>query len=126
MTLARSVVRSFLWLLINAVVFHEVCWGYITNQYVTNTNSNQTSILSLSLPMHPTYPSKCGRIQVCVFILDTPRVGSTCGLVVRIHDLCAVSRGFEPQKMVVTESSSDLNSLLSPNKVSLLTREHTP
>ena len=43
------------------------------------------------------------------------------GLMVRIHDSRATSRGFESRKksMVVAGSASDLNSLLSSDKFSL-------
>ena len=43
-------------------------------------------------------------------------VGSSRGLVVRVHDLRAASRGFKSQSMVVIERASDY-SLLNSNKV---------
>jgi len=49
--------------------------------------------------------------------------GSSHGLVIRIHDLRAASRGLKSWKSWWQEG---LNSLLSSNKVSLLSREQTP
>jgi len=55
-------------------------------------------------------------------------IGSGCHLMVKIHDLRAVSCGFESQKksMVVAGRTYDLNSLLSSSKVSLLTSKQPP
>ena len=44
----------------------------------------------------------------------------SCGLVATTHNLSAVSCGFE---LIQKFGASDLNSLLSYNKISLLTRE---
>jgi len=48
-------------------------------------------------------------------------IWSSRSLIVRIHDLRAASGGFESHKksMVVSGRASDLNSLLSSNKVAL-------